>query len=70
VNVVAGREVAREFVQDEIVPRKIAVELAELLDPSSSERARVLAGLAEVRGKLGTPGAARRVAEMASQLAK
>ena len=70
VNVVAGREVAREFVQDEIVPEKIAVEITQLLDPSSSERARVLEGLAEVRGKLGTPGAARRVAQMASELAK
>jgi hypothetical protein len=30
----------------------------------------VLEGLAEVRGKLGTPGAAKRVAEMASELVK
>lgn len=70
VNVVAGRKVAREFVQDQIVPEKIAVELVELLDPVSEERARVLAGLAEVRAKLGTPGAARRVAEMAIELVR
>jgi lipid-A-disaccharide synthase len=70
VNVVAGRQVAREFVQDDIVPEKIAVELVLLLDPTSDERARVLDGLAEVRAKLGTPGAARRVAEMASDLVK
>ena len=70
VNVVAGREVAREFVQDDVVPHKIAVELTQLLDPTSAERARVLEGLAEVRAKLGTPGAARRVAEMASELVK
>jgi len=57
-------------VQDDIVPEKIAVELAELLDPQSAERARVLDGLAEVRAKLGTPGAALRVAEMASDLVK
>jgi len=68
VNVVAGREVAREFVQEDIVPRKIAVELAQLLDGTSAERARVLEGLAEVRGKLGSPGAALRVAQMASDL--
>jgi lipid-A-disaccharide synthase len=68
VNVVAGREVAREFVQDAIVPEKIAVELARLLDSTDSERARVLEGLAEVRSKLGEPGAARRVAVMASEL--
>ncbi|HVF38425.1 MAG TPA: lipid-A-disaccharide synthase [Gemmatimonadaceae bacterium] len=70
VNVVAGREVAREFVQDELEPRKVAAQLLRLLDVNDSERARVLEGLAEVRGKLGTPGAARRVAEMASALAQ
>ncbi len=70
VNVVAGREIAREFVQDDLVPAKIAVQLQRLLDPADAERARVLEGLAEVRGKLGEPGAARRVAEMASGLAR
>ena len=70
VNVVAGREVAREFVQDALIPQTVSVELERLLDSTSSERARVLQGLAEVRSKLGTPGAARRVAEMASQLVK
>ncbi len=70
VNVVAGREVAREFVQDDIVPRKVAIELARLIDPADPERARVLDGLAEVRGTHGEPGAARRVAEMASGLAQ
>ena len=70
VNVVAGREVAREFVQDDIVPSKIAVELSRLLDPTDAERARVLEGLAEVRSRLGQPGAAKRVAEMASALAQ
>jgi lipid-A-disaccharide synthase len=68
VNVVAGREVAKEYVQEDIVPRRIAVELAQLLDSTSQERARVLEGLAEVRAKLGDPGAARRVAQMASDL--
>ena len=69
VNVVAGREVAREFVQDDLVPSRGAAQLRRLLDPADPERARVLEGLAEVRGKLGEPGAAKRVAEMASGLA-
>ena len=68
VNVVAGREVAREFIQDEIVPSRMADALAPLLDKESSQRKEVLAGLAEVRSKLGTPGAADRVARMASGL--
>jgi lipid-A-disaccharide synthase len=66
---VAGREVAQEFIQDEIVPSRIADVLQDLLDLKSPRRRDVLAGLAEVRGRLGTPGAAERVAKMASELA-
>jgi lipid-A-disaccharide synthase len=68
VNVVAGREIAREFIQDEIVPSDMADALAELLD-DGPRRQELLAGLAEVRSKLGSPGAADRVARMASELA-
>ncbi|HEY3112195.1 MAG TPA: lipid-A-disaccharide synthase [Gemmatimonadaceae bacterium] len=69
VNVVAGREVAREFIQDEIVPLTMADALSQLLPVDSPQREAVLAGLAEVRAKLGSPGAADRVARMASELA-
>jgi lipid-A-disaccharide synthase len=69
VNVVAGREVAREFIQDDIVPTTMADALMPLLDHRSPQRREVLTGLAEVRSRLGTPGAADRVARMAGALA-
>ncbi|HEY0527460.1 MAG TPA: lipid-A-disaccharide synthase [Gemmatimonadaceae bacterium] len=69
VNVVAGREVAREFIQDEIDPPVVANALVDLFDSQSPARKRVLDGLADVRSKLGTPGAADRVARIASELA-
>ena len=65
VNVVAGHEVAREFVQDALNPRDVADELERLIAHGSVRRADVVRGLAEVRGKLGTPGAAERVARLA-----
>jgi lipid-A-disaccharide synthase len=68
VNVVAGREVAREFIQDEIEPSAMAGALSEVLK-DGPRRQEVLRGLAEVRSKLGSPGAADRVARMASGLA-
>src|SRR3954463_10273697 len=69
VNVVAGREVAREFIQDQIVPKTIAPVLEDLLDEQSPRRREMLRGLADVRGRLGSAGAAERVARMASALA-
>src|SRR5690606_4728224 len=65
VNIVAGRELAREFVQNDLVPAKVARALEPLLREESEERLEMLGGLAEVRSRLGTPGAAHRVAEMA-----
>jgi lipid-A-disaccharide synthase len=69
VNVVAGREVAPEFVQDALVPARVADVLAELLDVTSARRTAMIAELERVRSSLGTPGAADRVAAMAIELA-
>lgn len=69
LNIVAGREVAPEFVQDAFRPVRVADALAPLFDTNSPERRTMVAGLAEVRARLGEPGAAARVATMASELA-
>ena len=70
VNIVAGREVAPEFVQDALEPAALADALAPLLDHSSAGRDRQLDGLRAVRDSLGEIGAAQRVARMALELAK
>ena len=69
VNVVAGREVAREFVQGALKPEAVATELGRLLDDAPYRDAQ-RAALLGVRAQLGTPGAAMRVAEMISGLAR
>ena len=69
VNVVAGREVVREFVQDALQPKAVADTLEPLLNLDGGERRTMIAGLADVRESLGTPGAAARVADMALTLA-
>ena len=68
VNVVAGRMVAPEFVQHELVPSRVADTLETLLEPGSDERRNMLDGLAVVRSRLGAPGAAARVADMALRM--
>ena len=60
-NVVARREVAPELLQAEVNVDRMTRELTRLLDPAEAPAIR--AGLAEVRGHLGEPGAAGRVAE-------
>jgi len=60
-NVVAGREVAKELLQDEVNAARLGGELTRLLDPEVAKRVR--AELGQVRGHLGEPGAAGRVAE-------
>ena len=69
VNIVAGREVAREFVQDRLQPDTVAAALAPLLDTASPARREMVDALQGVRARLGEPGAARRVAGMARELA-
>jgi lipid-A-disaccharide synthase len=68
VNLVAGRQVAPEFVQDAATPDTLATAVMPLLEDASPERRQQLEGIRDVRQKLGGPGAARRAAELASEL--
>jgi len=62
VNILAGRTVVPELLQQEASPERMAAEIERLLSDPGARRAQ-LDGLAEVRRSLGEPGAARRVAE-------
>ena len=63
INLLAGREIAREFLQGAARPGDIAREMLRLLDDKGETRARQLADLAEVVEKLGGGGAAKRAAD-------
>jgi lipid-A-disaccharide synthase len=62
INVLAGREVVREFIQGDCTPSALALEAARLLDDAAYRDAQVRS-LAEVVATLGPGGAARRTAE-------
>jgi lipid-A-disaccharide synthase len=68
VNLVAGREIVPEFIQGRARADLLADALLPLLTEGSPERTRQLAGLAEVRGSLGGPGASVRAARIAASL--
>src|SRR5690606_27231926 len=67
LNIVAGRTVAPEFVQDAFQPRPVADALEPLFDREGAARATMVQGLADVRARLGQPGASKRDAEMAAE---
>ena len=68
VNLIAGREVAPEFLQDAATAPTLAAAVLPLLDPEGEAARRQRAGLAQVRERLGPPGAADRVASIALEL--
>ncbi len=67
-NIVAGRQIEPELLQDDCTPEKIAATTLELLE---AERfARLQRDLQEVKEKLGEPGAVKRVAELVLRMAR
>lgn len=68
VNLIAGKKIVPELIQDDFTPDAVAREaVAMLTDPA--RRARIGEGLALVRQRLGGPGASRRAAEAILQVA-
>ena len=68
VNLIAGQEVAPEFLQGAVTPQALAEAVLPLLDPAGAGARRQRQGLALVRDRLGPPGAADRVAALAAEL--
>lgn len=62
VNLVAGQEIAKELMQNDLTGGKLADELLKLLDPAVNANARKQLG--EVAHRLGRGGASERAAEL------
>ena len=63
VNLIAGKRVVPELIQDAFTPEAVEAEVRKLLE-SESARAEAKAGVAEVRAKLGSGGAIERAADV------
>lgn len=61
VNLIAGRELCPELLQNAVIPANLLKAIRPLLDDSPA-RAAMVQGLREVKASLGTGGAAERVA--------
>ena len=66
-NLIAGREVVKELIQGDFRPEAVAREVLALLE-DRGRRDRVREGLAEVRARLGPPGASARAAAVVARL--
>ena len=68
VNLIAGEKIVPELVQDAFTPEAVAREAISMLT-DRDRSARIRAGLATVRSRLGGPGASRRAAEAIMRVA-
>ena len=67
VNLIAGRAVVPELIQDKFTPAAVEQEVRRLIE-SPEERDQMKRGLAEVRAKLGPGGAIERAAQIFARM--
>lgn len=67
-NIVAGKHILPELLQDNFTPEKVAAAAKELLEPERN--AQMQRDLAYVKERLGKPGAVGRVAQLVLNIAK
>lgn len=68
VNIVAGKEVVPELIQNEVNGARIAAEVRRMIEPATYEQ--LIAELARVRELLGGPGASGRAAAEIHEMVK
>jgi lipid-A-disaccharide synthase len=61
INLIAGKRVAAELIQDDFTPETLAAELQQILEPAAN--ARIRRDLHEAAEKLGEGGASKRAAQ-------
>ncbi len=69
VNIIAGRTIVPELIQDRVTPQNIAHEISSMLD-APALYAKIKRGLAEIRASLGGPGASARAAGVVMEMLK
>ena len=67
VNLIAGKRVVPELIQDDFTPERVAAEVEGLLG-SAEIRGEMKRELAQVRERLGPPGAIERAADIIAAL--
>lgn len=67
VNLIAGRRVVPEFIQDDFTPQAVATVIRRLL-ASPANRQEMQQALAQVRARLGPPGAIPRAASLLAHM--
>ena len=66
-NIIAGKTIVPEFIQNDATPMNMAKEISDILT-NRSRMDRIKQELSRVRGKLGSPGAARRTAGLVCEM--